>query len=57
MREPGGILGAIVARKRAEVAARLGGVAIADLRARVAPSRAEPARGAGRARARASSWR
>jgi len=39
MREPGGILGAIVARKRQEVAARLGHVSIADLRGRAPPSR------------------
>ncbi len=39
MRDPGGILGAIVARKRQEVAARFSGVAIADLRARAGPSR------------------
>lgn len=39
MRDPGGVLGAIVARKREEVAARFAGVSIADLRARASGSR------------------
>ena len=39
MTEPGGVLGAIVAAKRQEVAARLGGVGLAELRARAEPSR------------------
>lgn len=39
MVEPGGVLGAIVARKRADVAARLGSTTLADLRARAAPTR------------------
>ena len=39
MIEPGGVLGEIVARKRVDVAARLGGVDIDALRARAEPSR------------------
>ena len=39
MTEPGGMLGAIVARKRQDVAARLGAVTCAELRARAAPTR------------------
>ncbi len=39
MGDPGGVLGAIVARKRGEVAARLGGVGIDALRERAAPTR------------------
>lgn len=39
MAEPGGVLGAIVARKRADVAARLGGAGLADLMGRAAPTR------------------
>lgn len=38
MREPGGILGEIIARKRGDVAARLGGVSEAELRARATPT-------------------
>ncbi|MFN3944350.1 MAG: bifunctional indole-3-glycerol-phosphate synthase TrpC/phosphoribosylanthranilate isomerase TrpF [Allosphingosinicella sp.] len=39
MRDPGGVLGAIVARKRADVAERLRGASLADLRARAEPTR------------------
>ena len=39
MREIGGILGEIVARKRIDVAARLGGVSIAQLREQAEPTR------------------
>jgi indole-3-glycerol phosphate synthase/phosphoribosylanthranilate isomerase len=39
MIDPGGVLGEIVARKRADVAARLGGTGIEELRARAAPTR------------------
>jgi indole-3-glycerol phosphate synthase/phosphoribosylanthranilate isomerase len=39
MREIAGVLGEIVARKRADVAARLAGVTLADLRARAEPTR------------------
>src|SRR5688500_13018466 len=35
MREPGGVLGEIARRKRAEVAARLGAATAAEMRARV----------------------
>lgn len=38
MRNPGGVLGEIVARKQADVAARLAGVDIADLRSRAVPT-------------------
>ena len=38
MAEPGGILGAIVARKRLDVAARLGGRSLADLKSHTSPS-------------------
>ena len=38
MREPGGVLGEIVARKAVDVAARLAGVSLADLRARAEPT-------------------
>lgn len=38
MADPAGILGEIVARKRADVAARLDGVSLDDLRARAAPT-------------------
>jgi indole-3-glycerol phosphate synthase / phosphoribosylanthranilate isomerase len=39
MREPGGILGDIVARKRSDVAARLAGLSLGELRARAVPTR------------------
>ncbi|MGQ0588330.1 MAG: bifunctional indole-3-glycerol-phosphate synthase TrpC/phosphoribosylanthranilate isomerase TrpF [Sphingosinicella sp.] len=39
MRDPGGLLGAIVARKRRDVADRLGLVSLAELRARAIPTR------------------
>lgn len=39
MRDPEGVLGAIVARKRSDVAARLGSVTVAELAARAEPSR------------------
>jgi indole-3-glycerol phosphate synthase/phosphoribosylanthranilate isomerase len=39
MREIGGVLGQIVARKRVDVAARLEGVALGDLRARAEPTK------------------
>ena len=39
MREIGGILGEIVARKRIDVAARLDGVSIAQLREQAEPTR------------------
>lgn len=39
MIEPGGVLGEIVARKRADVAARLHGISLDDLRGRAAPTR------------------
>jgi indole-3-glycerol phosphate synthase / phosphoribosylanthranilate isomerase len=39
MTEPGGILGIIVARKRRDVAARLDGVSLDDLRSRAEPTR------------------
>ena len=39
MREPGGALGAIVARKRQDVASRLGATSLAELRARATPTR------------------
>jgi indole-3-glycerol phosphate synthase/phosphoribosylanthranilate isomerase len=39
MIDPGGVLGEIVARKKADVAARLSGIALDDLRARAAPTR------------------
>lgn len=39
MAEIGGVLGQIVARKRVDVSARLGDVALADLRERAAPTR------------------
>lgn len=38
MREPGGVLGEILALKKRDVAARLGAVAIGDLRARAVPT-------------------
>ena len=38
MRDPGGILGEIARRKRADVAARLGAASLAELRARAAPT-------------------
>lgn len=39
MIDPGGVLGEIVARKRIDVAARLAGIAIEDLRGRAEPTR------------------
>ena len=39
MIDPGGVLGEIVARKRVDVAARLAGIGLADLRARAEPTR------------------
>jgi indole-3-glycerol phosphate synthase / phosphoribosylanthranilate isomerase len=39
MHEAGGVLGEIVAHKRRDVAARLDGVSVADLRSRAAPTR------------------
>ncbi|HEX8641708.1 MAG TPA: bifunctional indole-3-glycerol-phosphate synthase TrpC/phosphoribosylanthranilate isomerase TrpF [Allosphingosinicella sp.] len=39
MRDPGGILGRIVQRKRSDIAARLGGVSLGDLRSRAQPTR------------------
>lgn len=39
MREPGGVLGEILALKQRDVAARLGAVSIGDLRARAEPTR------------------
>ena len=38
MPDPGGVLGEIVARKRIDVAARLEGVSLEDLRARAEPT-------------------
>jgi hypothetical protein len=56
MTDPGGVLGEIVARKRVDVAARLDGVTLDALRARVAPTQRSLAAALARP-ARASSWR
>lgn len=52
MRDPGGVLGEIVARKRQDVAARLGGAAIGDLRSRAEPTTLSLAAALGQRRAR-----
>jgi indole-3-glycerol phosphate synthase len=56
MTDPGGILGEIVTRKRADVAARFAHLSLGDLRARAAPTRRSLA-AALAARAAASSWK